>query len=111
MVFSFKGSFEFRESVQARRIELADPAFGDLVDRHGIDKVQLFTTVSPPGHEIGLLKNRQMLRHRLAGHVQSLAQLAERLTISEFGARMSAMCTWLSWSGGVSAPRQHRSRS
>jgi hypothetical protein len=82
MVFSFKGSFEFRECIQAWRIELADPAFGHLVDRHRIDEVQFFATVPPPGHEIGLLKNRQMLRHRLAGHVQSLAQLAERLTIS-----------------------------
>src|SRR6516165_5601642 len=82
MVFSSKDSFEFRECIQARRIELADPALGDLVDRHGIDEVQFFTTVPPPGHEIGLLKNRQMLRDRLAGHVQSLAQLAKRLTIS-----------------------------
>jgi len=81
MVFSFKGSFEFSECIQGWCIELADPAFGDLVDRHGIDEVQLFTAVPPPGHEIGLLKNRQVLRDRLAGHVQSLAQLAQRLTV------------------------------
>src|ERR1700726_16498 len=79
--FSFKLSLELRKCAESGQLEFADPAFGDLVDRHGIDEVQLFSALPFPGHEIGLLENRQMLRDRLAGHVQPLAQLAKRLAI------------------------------
>ena len=43
--------------------------------------MQLFSAVPPPGHEVGFPKHRQMFRDRLAGHVQSAAQLAERLAV------------------------------
>src|ERR1700756_1419396 len=81
MVFSFQVSLQIGQGLQSRALEFADPAFGDVLDRHGIDEVQLFTAVPLPGYEIGFLKNRQMLRDRLAGHVEPLAQLAERLAI------------------------------
>src|ERR1700730_4961292 len=79
--FSFKLSLELRKCAESGQLEFADPAFGDLVDRHGIDEVHLFSPLPFPGHEIGLLENRQMLRDRLAGHAQPLAQLAQRLAI------------------------------
>src|SRR5580704_154761 len=79
--FSFKLSLELRKCAQSVSLEFADPAFGDLVDRNRIDKVQLFSALPLPGHEIGLLEYRQMLRDRLAGHAQPLAQLAQRLAI------------------------------
>ena len=44
--------------------------------------MQLFSALPLPGHEIlSLLQYRQMLRNRLAGHVEPLAQLAKRLAI------------------------------
>src|SRR5580704_5541183 len=79
--FSFKLSLELRKCAESGQLEFADPAFGDLVDRHGIDEVQLFSALPFPGPEIGRRENRQMLRDRLAGHAQPLAQLAQRLAI------------------------------
>src|SRR6516162_1221700 len=81
IVFSFKIFFELRKRAHAGELEFADPALGDLVDRHGIDEVPFFAALPLPGHEVSLLENGQMLRDRLAGHVESLAQLAKRLTI------------------------------
>src|SRR6516165_5043994 len=68
--------------MQSGELEFADPTLGDLVNRHRIDEVQLFPAVAFPGDEIGLLENRQMLRDRLAGHLQPFAQFAKRLAIS-----------------------------
>src|SRR6202048_2101885 len=73
--FSFKLSLELRKCAESGQLAFADPGFVVLVDRHGIDEVQLFSALPFPGHEIGLLENRQMLRDRLAGHAQSLANL------------------------------------
>jgi hypothetical protein len=56
-------------------------SLGDLVDRDRVDEMQLFPAVPPPRDEIGLHENRQMLRDRLAGHIQPPAQLAKRPTI------------------------------
>src|SRR5262249_23694329 len=66
---------------QAPALELADPAFGDRVDRHRVDEVQLLPTLTLEGHEVCLLENRQMLGHSLTRHLQPLAQLAQRLAI------------------------------
>src|SRR5712671_3295012 len=73
MVFSFQLPLEFRECAQAWPLELANPALGNLVDRHRVYEVKLFAPLSLPRHEVRILQNRQMLRDRLARHVQSLA--------------------------------------
>jgi hypothetical protein len=82
IVFSFKVFLELRKRTQSGKLEFADPTLGDLVDRHGVDEVQLFPAVPFPGDEIGLLEDRQMLRDCLAGHLQPLAQFTKRLAIS-----------------------------
>jgi hypothetical protein len=46
IVFSFQSFLAVRESALARTFELADPALSDLVDRYGIDEVQLLA--APP---------------------------------------------------------------
>src|ERR1700730_10811329 len=79
--FSFKLSLELRKCAESGQLEFADPAFGDFVDRHGCGEVQFFEDLPMPGHEIGLLENRQMLRDRLAGNAEPLAQLAQRLAV------------------------------
>ena len=61
--------------------EFPDPAFGDRVDRDGIDEMQLLSALPFPGNEVCLLEDRQMFRNGLACHVQPLAKLTERLTI------------------------------
>jgi len=57
----------------------ADPAFVNFVDRHGVQIVQLLAPLPDHGHQVGVFQQTQMLRHRLAGHVQLPAQFAERL--------------------------------
>src|SRR5271169_6253064 len=79
MVFSFQSSLEFRKCIQAWRLELADPTLRDAVDRNRVDEMQLFAAMAAHRNQICLLQDGKMLRHRLAGHVQPLAQLAKRL--------------------------------
>src|SRR5262249_47363070 len=81
MVLSFKLSLELRQRAQARALEFSDPALRDGVDRHRIDVVQLLAALALRRHEIGLLQDGEMLRHRLACHVQTPTQLSERLPI------------------------------
>ena len=58
-------------------LEAADPAHGDVVDRHRIEEVQLFAPATHDDHEVRLLEDREVLRHGLAAHVVVVAQLAE----------------------------------
>lgn len=62
-------------------LELADPALGDPVDRHGVDEMQLFAPLPPPGDKIGFFQDRQMLGDGLARHVEAVAQIAQRLAV------------------------------
>ena len=72
---------ELREGREPRLLELADPALREMVDRHRIDEMQLLPPRALPRHEVGLLQDRQMLRDRLARHVQALTELTQRLTV------------------------------
>src|SRR5262250_2851834 len=63
-------------------LEVANPAFGDFADGYGIDEMKSFPSLAPPGHEIGLLENRQVFCHRLPGHTQATAEFPQGLTIS-----------------------------
>src|SRR3954453_16440967 len=81
MLFPFEALLEFGERAQAWTLELADPALGDLVDRHRIDEVQLLPPLALHRDEVRLLQDREMLRYRLARHGQPLAQLAQRLAV------------------------------
>src|ERR1700679_2357638 len=81
MIISFEIPLEFRERAQAIALELTDPALGDLVDGYWIDEMQLLAALAFDRHEVGLLKNGQMLGHRLAGHIEAQAELAQCLAV------------------------------
>ena len=61
--------------------EFPDPALGDLVDRHRIEVVQLLAAALDGGDQIGLLQNPQVLAHGLPRHVETRAELVERLSV------------------------------
>src|SRR5262249_31786645 len=78
---SFQLSFEFGEDAEAALLELADPALGDLVNRHRIEVVELLAAPPDDDHEVCLLQQHEMLGHGLPGHVQVGAKLPERLPV------------------------------
>src|SRR5215831_17449597 len=77
----FKSLLELREHTQPRPLELPYPTVGDRVDRHRIDEMELLAALALRRQQVGLLESGEMLRHRLPGHVESLAQLAQRLAV------------------------------
>src|SRR6266404_6265356 len=82
MVFSFKGSFEFRKCIQAWCLELADPTLRDAVDRNGVDEMQLFAAMAAHRNQVRLLQDGKMLCYRLAAHFHPLTQITQGLAIS-----------------------------
>src|SRR5580658_3340694 len=62
-------------------LELADPAFSDVIDGHGVDEVQFLAPLTLYGDEVRVLQYRQMLGHGLPGHVESCAQFVQRLSV------------------------------
>src|SRR5262249_49138043 len=76
-----QSSFQIVESLQARLFELGNPAFVDLLQRNGIEEVQLFATAPHGGDQVRGLQYVQVLRHTLPCHVQVLAQVVERAAV------------------------------
>src|SRR6478752_613020 len=81
-MFSLQFPLQFRERSQTRVFEFADPAFGNVVDRHRIDEMKSLPALPVPRHQVRLFENRQVLRDSLTSHVQSLAKISKRLSIS-----------------------------
>ena len=59
----------------------ANPALGDLVNRHRIQIMQLLAPAPDDGDQIRRFQQQEMLGHPLPRHVQVFAQLAERLPV------------------------------
>ena len=59
-----------------------DPALGDVVDGRRVEVVQLLPAAADGRDEVGRLQHGEVLAHRLAGHVQPRAQLAQRLAVA-----------------------------
>src|SRR5262245_57369544 len=78
---SFQLFFEFGEEAEAAPLELTDPAFGDLVDRHRVEVMELLAATPHYRHEVRLLQQHEVLGYGLPGHVQVGAELAERLPV------------------------------
>jgi len=74
--------FEVRERVDPLLLVAVDPALGDVVDRSGVQVVQLLAPPPHRGHEVGRLEQGKVLAHGLTGHVHVRAQLAQRLAIA-----------------------------
>src|SRR5258708_40123829 len=92
---SFEYSLQRGERAQLAAFELSDPSFGDLVDRHGINEVELLSAEALPRNEVRFLEDRQVLGDGLAGHVQPLAQLAERLSVLAMQPIQQLSAAWI----------------
>ena len=73
---------KFRERLQAVALVFADPAFRNLVDRHGIEIVQLLAPAPDGSDQICRLQQRQVLAHGLARHVEAGGKLAQGLAVA-----------------------------
>ena len=78
----FETSFQIAQRLQAMAFIFANPALGDLVQRHWIEVMELFAPAPHRGHEAGRFQHGNVLGHRLAGHVEVRAQLAQRLPVA-----------------------------
>src|SRR5437773_4597487 len=80
LVFAlFETLFQIAQRLKAMAFVFANPALGDLVNRHWIEIMQLLAPAPDDGDQIRRFQQQEMLGHRLPRHVQVFAQLAERL--------------------------------
>jgi hypothetical protein len=77
-----KSPLQVRQRGDALLVVVVDPAFGDLVDGRGVEVVTLLPAPADGGHEVGVLQDGQVLADRLAGHVQTGAQLTQTLPVT-----------------------------
>jgi len=54
---SFQFLFEFGEEAEATRLELADPAFSDFVDRHRVEVMELLAASPRDDYEVRLFQH------------------------------------------------------
>ncbi len=59
----------------------ADPALVNLVDRNGIEEMQLLASVPDDGEKVGGFEDFEMLGHGLAGHGEMGAEFGKRSPI------------------------------
>ena len=77
----FQSLLEVAQRIEAVAVELLDPARVNLVQRHRVQVVELFSTLPNDGHEVRFLQLLQVLRHALACHVQVLTECRECLAV------------------------------
>src|SRR5581483_4291368 len=77
----FEAVFEVAQGLEARPLELVDPAVVDLLERHRVEEVQLLAAAPLHGHQVRGFEDRQVLGDALAGDLEMPAQLAERLPV------------------------------
>ena len=72
---------EVGERLEARFLELGDPALVDLLQGHRVEEVQLLAAAPHGGDQVSRLQQFEVLRHALPRHVQVFAQLVERAAV------------------------------
>ena len=75
-------SFQVCQRGDPVAVIVLNPPFGDLIDRCGIEVVQLLPAPPDGRHQMGSLQDGQVLAHRLTGHVETDAQLAQVLAVA-----------------------------
>src|SRR5947208_2868905 len=68
---AYDGEPKLAQCTKPRALIFADPALGDFVDRDGIQIVELLAPAPHRGHQIGVFQYCQVLRYRLARHIQA----------------------------------------
>src|ERR1700730_16427909 len=81
MRISFQPLLEVAQCVQPSPLVFLDPTFIDLVERNRIEVMQLFSPPADRRHQVGSLESREVLRDRLAGHVEVRAEVPQRLAV------------------------------
>src|SRR5262249_5378871 len=74
---AFEAPFQVRQRLQARSLIFSDPPIRDLVDRNGVQVMELLPSAFLRNDELRVLENREGLHHRLARHVAASAELAQ----------------------------------
>ena len=82
MAYSSARCLDDADCLQAGLLEAGDPALLDLVDRHRVEVVKPLPSSPHDGDEVGPHEDVEMLRRRLARHVEALAQFAQRLAVA-----------------------------
>ena len=77
----FETLFQIAQRLKAMAFIFANPALGDLVNRHWIEVMQLLAPAPDDGDQVRLFEENQVLRHRLPRHLQMLTQLRQRLSV------------------------------
>ena len=80
--FFFETFFQIAQRLKAMAFVFANPALGDLVDRHRIEVMQLLAPASDDGDQIGRFEQQEVLGDRLPRHVEVRAQFTERLAVA-----------------------------
>src|SRR4030042_2665657 len=79
MMVSFQPLLEVPQGVQVLPLELLDPTLVDLVNGDRVEVVQFFAPPANRRNQVGVLQSPEVLRDRLAGHVEVRAELPQRL--------------------------------
>src|SRR6476661_5701607 len=78
----FETLFQIAQRLKAMAFVFANPALGDLVNRHWIEIMQLLPPAPNGSDEVRLFQNDEMLGHSLPRHVEVFAQFAKRLPVA-----------------------------
>jgi hypothetical protein len=78
----FETFFQIAERLKAMAFVFADPALGDLVDRHRIEIMQLLAPAPDDVDQLRRFEQQQVFGYRLPRHVEVRAQFAERLPVA-----------------------------
>src|SRR5689334_5969589 len=73
--------FQLAERGKFPALEFPDPAFADLMDRNGINVVQLLAAMPERGDEISRFENPEVLCDRLPRHGEAVAEFVQRLSV------------------------------
>src|SRR5882757_9871474 len=78
----FETLFQIAQRLKAMAFVFANPALGDLVQRHWIKIMQLLAPAPDDGDQIRRLQQQEMFGDRLPRHVEVFTQLAKRLSVA-----------------------------
>src|SRR5207247_9597584 len=78
----FETLFQIAQRLKAMAFVFANPALGDLVQRHWIEIMQLLAPPPDDDNELRRFQQQEMLGHSLPRHVEVFTQFAKRLPVA-----------------------------
>src|SRR5262245_2718156 len=81
LITRLQSLLELAQRLQPVTLVFPDPTLGDLMNRDGIEVVQLLAAALDGRDQIGALQNPQMLADRLPRHGKPRTQLVQGLTV------------------------------